>query len=152
MKRDGEIEVMGEMVKKRGGFFFLLLMALAILAAGCSQTQPQVEVESATIDLGDVPNGVIETRQIAVRNSGAGDLVIHSISTSCGCTEAVVTPDTIPPGGEGILEIAFDSGAHGPELTGPMMRQVFLNTNDAANPEVVVEVTVNVLPRVGALP
>ena len=107
---------------------------------------------SLAIDLGDIPNGVVETRRIPVRNTGEGELIVTSVSTSCGCTEAAVVPATIPPGGEGVLEIAFDSGAHGPELTGPLLRQIFINSNDSENPEVVVEVSVNIVPGTGGVP
>jgi hypothetical protein len=53
---------------------------------------------------------------------------------------------TIKPGENGTLRIAFDSGAHGPELTGPLMRQVFITSNDLQQPEVVLELAANILP------
>ena len=117
---------MRQMMNKTTLILVISFLLMAAIAGGCSQAQPRLEVETATVDLGDVTNGVIETRQIPVRNSGEGELVIDTIGTSCGCTEAVVTPSTIPPGGEGVLEISFDSGAHGPGLTGQMLRQIFI--------------------------
>ncbi len=55
---------------------------------------------------------------------------------------------TIAPGTSGILRITFDSGAHGPDLRGPLLREVMIASNDPATPEVVVSVTANILEPV----
>lgn len=128
-----------------------LLLVLIIVSGGmslaaCSST-PQLEIETTTMDLGDVVNGDIAGRDVTVHNNGTAPLVVDSVSTSCGCTSATLTPMTIDPGETGTLHIELDSGAHGPELTGPLVRQVFLASNDPAQPEAQVELTVNILPR-----
>lgn len=92
-------------------------------------------------------NGEIISREVAVHNEGQADLVIDSVTTSCSCTQATLTPMTIAPGETGILTISFDSGAHGPELTGELIRQVFVTSNDPAQPEAKVELTVFVDPN-----
>jgi hypothetical protein len=96
------------------------------------------------MDLGNVINGDIVIRELAVRNDGEADLVIDTVSTSCGCTKATVNPMTIPAGTSGTLHFEFDSGAHGPDLTGSLIRQVFINSNDPQQPQVQVELSVNV--------
>jgi hypothetical protein len=53
---------------------------------------------------------------------------------------------TLAPGASGALRIAFDSGAHGPDLRGPLTREVMLLSNDPALPEAVVALTANILP------
>jgi len=53
----------------------------------------------------------------------------------------------IQPGKSGTLSVEFDSGAHGEALTGSLIRQVFIASNDPQRPEVVVEVSANVLAR-----
>ncbi len=134
------------MGKRRHGVgLWLLGVALALVLVACGG-RPHIEVGETTFDFGDVVNGEIVTRDIVVRNTGSADLVIEEVSTSCGCTQAEVEPTRIPPGGEGVLHIAFDSGAHGPQLTGQLMRQVFIVSNDPEAPEVVVEFTAHVLP------
>ena len=124
-----------------------LLFAVAAILAACSPGEPQIVVETLQLDLGDVPNGEITTRDVAVRNTGDAVLLVESLSTSCGCTTASLEPMQIAPGASGTLHIEFDAGAHGPELTGPLQRQVFINSNDPAQAEVTVEVAVNVTPR-----
>ena len=82
-----------------------------------------------------------------MRNEGKVDLVVDSIITSCTCTQATVSPMTIAANQSGTLHIEFDSGFHGPELTGPLIRQVFINSNDPEQPELKVELIINVEAR-----
>lgn len=103
-------------------------------------------METVQLDLGDVPNGDIATRDLVVRNVGDAPLVVDSLSSSCGCTTVSLEPMTLAPGASGTLHIEFDAGAHGAELTGPLVRQVFINSNDPAQPEVTIELAVNVTP------
>jgi hypothetical protein len=51
----------------------------------------------------------------------------------------------IPAGGSGVLHIEFDSGAHGPELTGELIRQVFIASDDPERPEIVLAIEANIL-------
>ncbi len=91
-------------------------------------------------------NGEVVTRKVTVRNSGNEELVIEAVSTSCGCTQPTLEPMAIPPDENGTLRIVFDSEAHGEELTGALMRQVFIASNDPEQPEAVLEFEPNILP------
>jgi hypothetical protein len=125
-------------------FLFLLF---SLFLVGCATQQPRITLESEKLDLGEVVNGEVISRDVSVFNEGEAPLVVDAVSTSCGCTKATLEPMTILAGGVGILHLQFDSGAHGPELTGELMRQVFIASNDPQRPEVVVEVSANVLAR-----
>lgn len=125
-------------------FFFLLT---SLLLAACGGKQPQITVEAIDADWGHVVNGDILSRDLIVRNEGQADLVVDSVTTSCSCTQATVTPMTLAPGERGVLHIEFDSGAHGPELTGELIRQVFVTSNDPQQPEAQIEFTVFVDPK-----
>lgn len=117
---------------------------MILLVSACG-SQPQITVSETAIQLGDVVNGEIIERDLRVENSGDAALTIDAVTTSCGCTQASVEPTTIPPGGSGTLHIAFDSGAHGPALTGELIRQVFVVSNDPQQPELVVELSATIL-------
>jgi hypothetical protein len=131
--------------------WFLWLVMAAALAASLSACagQPQIVVTENNLELGNVVNGEVVTREVRLQNMGQADLVIEGVSTSCGCTQATVEPMIIPPGGRGTISIRFDSGAHGPELTGPLIRQIFIASNDPQQPELVVELEANILPPSG---
>ncbi len=127
---------------RRFVFFAILLVGLLLVA--CSSGQPSITLEATSLDLGSVVNGDIVSRDLTLRNDGEADLVIDSIITSCTCTQATVKPMTIAANQSGILHIEFDSGFHGPDLTGPLIRQVFINSNDPQQPELQIELSVNV--------
>lgn len=130
---------------KRLSLLLIMLFALIVILSACAG-QPKIEISEPNLQLGDVVNGEIIERELGVKNTGQADLTIDSVTTSCGCTQASVEPMTIPPGGSGTLHIEFDSGAHGPELTGQLIRQVFVATNDPQQPEAIVELEANILP------
>lgn len=125
------------------------VLGVSFLLAACSSERPIIAVESANLDLGNVVNGEIVSQDLSVRNDGDADLIIDSIFTSCTCTRASVSPMIIGASQSGTLHIEFDSGFHGPDLTGPLIRQVFINSNDPQQPELQMELTVNVKARDG---
>jgi hypothetical protein len=125
-------------------FVTFLLLLVGFLLAACTSGQPNIVVEESSLDLGNVVNGDIVSRDLTVRNGGEADLEIESIITSCTCTQATVNPMTIPAGESGILHIEFDSGFHGPDLAGPLIRQVFIRSNDPKTPELQVELSIYV--------
>ena len=125
----------------------LSLILVSLWLVSCGRQEPQLALAVTRIDVGDVVNGEIVGRDVVVRNEGAGPLVVANVSTSCGCTTATLEPMTLDPGASGVLHIEFDSGAHGPDLTGPLMRQVFIASNDPQQPEAQLELVANILPR-----
>lgn len=126
--------------------FLIGLLLLAACGGGADAGAPRIGLETSALELGEMPNGEIAERVVAVRNDGDAPLVVTLVVTSCGCTTAALEPMTIAPGESGALRIAFDSGAHGPDLRGPLMREVTLVSNDPALPEATVEVTAIILP------
>jgi hypothetical protein len=134
-------------------FFWLVAGLMVLFVTGCGTSvqagAPEIALETSLLELGDMPNGEIAERQVTVRNDGSTPLVVDTVTTTCGCTTASLTPMTIPPGESGVLTIAFDSGAHGPDLRGAIMRRVILITNDPAQPEALVDLTATITEPVG---
>ncbi|MFQ5614855.1 MAG: DUF1573 domain-containing protein [Anaerolineales bacterium] len=124
----------------------LFLLLFSLILAACTNGQPSLVLGTEKLELGDVVNGEIVSQEVAVRNEGDAPLVVEAVSTSCGCTQATLEPMTIQPGGSAVLHIEFDSGAHGPDLTGMLVRQVFIASNDPELPEAVLAISANILP------
>lgn len=118
---------------------------LAIWTVGCTNKQPAIVLDTS-LDLGDVVNGEIVSRELTVHNEGTGPLLVDSVSTSCGCTKATLEPMTIEAGESGTLTVVFDSGAHGPDWNGEQFKQVFIFSNDPETPDTTIQVRANVLP------
>jgi len=116
------------------------LIAIGWLAAACTPGTPDIEVAEAH-DLGTVIKGAHAIADLPVRNVGNAQLKIVGISTSCGCTEATVTPLTIPAGGEGRLHVDYNSAAHAEDM-GRIERLVFIASDDPDEDEIRVRISV----------
>jgi hypothetical protein len=115
-----------------------LALAAVLVLGACSGGTPDIDVALQSKDLGTIQQGDVATAEIPVRNTGQGELRIETVSTSCGCTSAEVQPLRIPPGGEGVLTIRYDSGVH--------QRYIYVATNDPDQPEVEVLIRATVQP------
>lgn len=128
------------------GILITFIFTGMILTA-CAGGEPQINLETTNFDFGDVVNGDVLERDLVVNNEGNQPIIAQSVSTTCGCTTATLEPMTIPAGGSANLHITFDSGAHGPELTGQITRQIFITSNDPDQPEAMVEFTANIVDK-----
>jgi hypothetical protein len=114
-------------------------LSLLLLLAACGGGQPQISSELSEFSFGEVVNGEVVTRTVSISNTGGATLVIDGVSTTCGCTQASLDVTSIAPGASAELTIQFDSGAHGPEANGELTRQVYIASNDPAQPELMIE-------------
>jgi hypothetical protein len=127
---------------QRGLFRCALLAVVVWLLVACGSGQPIITLGADHYDFGEVKQGQVVTAAIPVRNTGQKALEIEAVSTSCGCTSALVAPTTIAPGAQGILQVRYDSGVH-PDA-GPVQRMIFIASNDPHTPEQTVFVTADV--------
>lgn len=134
------------MIKRTYYFLGVVLLASFALVACGPAGQPDIDLAQASMDLGEVQNGEVREFSVQVRNAGDAPLKIEAVTTSCGCTTAEVTPETIEPGATGLLRVTYDSGAHGPEFNGPVERQIFIDSNDPDEREVIFNLAAQVLP------
>lgn len=125
---------------------------------------PRIEISPPEYDLGIISmvEGKIQ-RTFEVKNTGEGDLEITGIWTSCHCTTArlkvgdrespefgmssnpIFWSQKIAPGQTGYLEVTFDPAYHGSQGTGPVIRAIYLSTNDSQNKTAEVRLIANVV-------
>lgn len=129
--------------------------------ANAPEERPQIVLVSQQVDLGDVSTkeGQVET-SVIIKNAGRRDLIVDGLGTSCGCTTASVVNDgqegpvfsagtspegwstTIRPGEAAELMIYYDPSFHG-GARGPILREVYISSNDPVDPVVKVSVELN---------
>lgn len=137
------------------------------LIAEAPKGQPILTLEPKTIDLGDVPQKGIISRNFQIQNKGGQDLVIRGLESSCGCTSAriinqgvegpvfgmeghagVSNPKgwstTIRAGQKAILRVSYDPTQH-PGFTGPATRLITILSNDPINPRIEAMIELNQL-------
>jgi hypothetical protein len=115
----------------------VLIASASLWAAWTTAARPALRLEPPVVDFG--PLAQRATRIIEVRNDGRAPLRVLGISTSCGCTTAVISMSVLPAHGSARLEITFDPAAHGP-VPGPARHAVYVRTDDPKTPEAEVEV------------
>jgi hypothetical protein len=88
-------------------------------------------VDPPSFDFGRTLPQKAVTREFSIRNFGDRDLVIETVSTSCGCT---VTDDlagkVVKPGGSLPLRVTLTT----PAGTGPLTKSVVVRSNDPGRP------------------
>ncbi len=120
----------------------IFVLPIILLLSACVFDAPEIDVITQH-DLGTISKGQVALASFSVRNTGNATLEIQSVSTSCGCTKASVSPRSIPAGGIGVLKVAYDSGAHEADM-GKITRLVFLHTNDPDKDSVRIQLDVEI--------
>ena len=152
------------------GLTFLISTALifgpSLLGKSNSGEGGKIVIDPLEYDAGDISiGGGLLRKTYEIQNAGSGPLKIKNIETSCACTKAVLrvgdktSPEfsmpghgqnpvvwstTLAPGQKGELEVIFDPAFHGPDALGPIVRVVYISTDDPQNKEVQVKLSTNV--------
>ncbi len=70
---------------------------------------PTFEWAATEHDFGTINEDDVVTHTYTFKNTGESPLIIESVRPSCGCTAPNWTKAPIPVGGEGSVEVKFDS-------------------------------------------
>ncbi len=103
-----------------------LVIPLPTLAA------PSLAVKNLEYDFGEVPQGNKVSYTFRFRNDGDELLEILSVSSSCGCTAALLSSRRIAPGDMGEVKAVFDSS----RFRGRVTKTITLKTNAPDHPQV----------------
>jgi hypothetical protein len=90
----------------------------------------QIMFEKMEHDFGVIKAGDKVTYNFVFRNTGTSPLLISAAKGSCGCTVPSYPKDPIPPNGEGVIEVVFDSQGK----SGLQTKTVTINANTDPNP------------------
>jgi len=121
----------------------LVLLAASLVAAAERAPGPRIRVEPETFDFGRaLPNRTL-TKEFSVRNFGDRDLVVDGVSTSCGCTAALLASKTIKPGGSTPLRVTLETRSY----AGKVEREVLLRSNDTTTPVLTLRLTATVAAK-----
>jgi hypothetical protein len=103
---------------------------------------PRIAVEPASFDFGKALPQKALVREFSIRNFGDEDLVIESVTSSCGCTAALLDParKVLRAGGSAPLRVTLTTSGS----PGRMSKSVLVRSNDPSRPafEVKLQATV----------
>jgi hypothetical protein len=103
----------------------LFILPFRVIAA------PAVTPEVLEYDFGEVAQGDKITYSFRFRNSGDELLEISSVSSSCGCTAALLSSRRIAPGDMGEIKATFDSS----RFRGEVSKTITLKNNSPEHPQ-----------------
>lgn len=106
-------------------------------------TFPNIALERTEIAFPKVKEGQTLTAQFPFSNQGNMDLVIDSVTPSCGCTVARFDKVT-NPGGKGMVHLELQTSG----ISGPYRKTAVVSTNDPANPSITLLMTGESLSQV----
>lgn len=114
--------------------------APAAAPAATSARAPRISVDPTVFDFGKAQQEKTLEKEFTIRNLGNEDLVIESVSTTCGCTVAEGYSKVIKPGGSTPLRVKLQTRT----TFGRLSRSVLIKSNDPSGRplELKVEATV----------
>ncbi len=77
--------------------------------ANLAETAPIMTFAENIHDFGTLLDGEVVTYKFKFKNTGNADLIISNASASCGCTIPSYPKEPIIPGGEGAIDVQFNS-------------------------------------------
>ena len=150
-----------------GKLFFSIIFGLALLVFSCTSTstekkeplstdlvnitatasehkadpgsQPQFSFAEEAHDFGKITQGEKVSYSFKFKNTGGSDLVIAEAHGSCGCTVPQYSRAPIPAGGDGAIDVTFDSDGK----SGKVEKTVIITANTSPNTKV-LKINVNV--------
>ncbi len=122
---------------------FILISSLLFLPllAFSQEKQAEVKFDVTTIDYGEVEFESDGKRIFKFKNIGTAPLVFTRISSSCGCTIPKKPEKPIEPGGEGEIEVEYDT-----KREGLFMKAISVVSN-SKNPSTILRIKGEVLPE-----
>jgi hypothetical protein len=117
--------------------------APAPAVAAASARAPRIAVDPEGFDFGRVLPGRRLSKQFAIRNFGSADLTVDKVTTTCGCTAALLDNKVIKPGGSAALRVTFDTR----DYQGKVSRSVLVKSNDAQRPTLELKLEATVTPE-----
>ena len=127
-----------------------LVLLLSFLWCVCepAAAAPTIQFEKTVFDFGRLLESEKTKVEFPFKNTGDAVLEITSVTASCGCTEAKATSTKVAPGGSAVIEATLDSTGFKEKIS----KDITVETNDPAHPEVVLQITGEVLPIAMATP
>jgi hypothetical protein len=110
--------------------------------------QPKIQIENPLFDFGTATEASMVPHTFKLKNVGTGRLVISHVKTSCGCTAATPTKNTLAPGEEAEITVAFDTHFQ----KGHQVRTITAFSNDPNTPAAIMTMQGVVKQQISATP
>ncbi|WP_020676779.1 DUF1573 domain-containing protein [Geopsychrobacter electrodiphilus] len=110
----------------------IVLLCLLLILPISAFAAPDVTSKVLNYNFGEVAQGDKVGYTFRFKNSGDEMLEISSVSSSCGCTAALLSSKRVAPGDMGEIKATFDSG----RFRGHVSKTITMTSNAATHPQV----------------
>ena len=105
-----------------------------------TEYQSYIEFDTIAHNFGTLIEGEQVVCYFDFTNSGEGELIINSVTSSCGCTVPDWSKEPLKPAGRGTIKVKFDTSGR----QGEQMKIVTIRSN-AKNSEVKLKLNANII-------
>ena len=125
------------------GLVFAFILCSGSLAS--AERAAKIKFTEDSFDFGKIEQGEVLTHVFVFQNTGEETLKIKRVSSSCGCTAALVTKREVPPGEKGELRVTFNSRG----LRGKVTKYVYVESDDQTQPnkKLIISAEIEVPPQ-----
>jgi hypothetical protein len=102
---------------------------------------PRIAVEPEGFDFGKALVNRTLKKEFVVRNIGSADLIVDRVTTSCGCTAALLDDKQLKPGATATLRVELQTQGN----PGRLERKILVRSNDEAHDPLEIKVQVTVV-------
>jgi len=138
MEKD-DIITKAETIMKREKTIILFYVLCFFVFSGYLKAlnKPKIVFDNKKIDFGRAIQGAELTHKFSFENAGDSLLTIGKIRTSCGCTAALASKESLKPGEKGDIKVTFNTRGY----SGEVSKYIYVYTDDPKNPRVMLSVT-----------
>lgn len=115
---------------------------------GYRESNVEVKISPASRDLGEVIYGDVATTTFTLTNFSLAPVKITGISTSCGCTKAVMEKKDLKAYEAVEIKVSFDPAVHKDDTDlGDIIRTIYIDTDNPNFPRLTADITAKVTKK-----
>lgn len=105
-------------------FGVFILLCLGTISYG--EKGPKIIFKEDSFDFGKIKQGEVVSHKFVFTNEGDAPLKINKVTSSCGCTAALVSQKNLAPGGKGEIKATLNSRGY----RGNLIKYIYVESND----------------------
>jgi hypothetical protein len=121
----------------------LTITGVVVLTNETSSSSPLIYFPETQHDFGKVNEGDKVKYTFKFVNKGKSVLQIKNIKTSCGCTAALVSKESVTPGQEGTIKVELNTK----NRSGKMSKTITVQSNDPRDPSKILTLYADVIKQ-----
>jgi len=108
----------------------------------------KIQFKEESKNFGKIDQGEVLTHVFVFSNLGDSNLIIKKVTTTCGCTAALISDKNVAPGKKGEIKVNFNTRGLGGKVT----KYIYVESNDPRHPRkqltVIADIKVPPQPKI----